>query len=292
MKPKQLRRDRQFECLESRCYLSSVGWDGPGRGTADLTYYIGNVPSYLGRPAVEAAIKRALTTWSDVVDVNFTQTSTAGRRDSIDFTFGRIDGSGGTLAQAYLPDDVNAARIAGDVQFDSSEVWEVGNSQGSRAFDLLLVAVHEIGHAIGLEHSRGSGSVMGSTVSPTQAFRKLSAADVDAALALYAADDAGTTPADTPQTNSTTPGGTTTEQPTSPGGTGSNLPGLPTGKPWFRWFGPQRRIPRSWDFSQFTAQWANTIIFANPNLDGLNWSFLTGLSRSAPRNFTTFQIWV
>ena len=163
MTPKRMRRARQFECLENRCYLSSVGWDGPGRGSAELTYYIGKAPSYLGQARAEAAIERALSTWSDVVDITFTQTPTAGRRDSIDFTFGRIDGSGGTLAQAYLPDDVNSARIAGDVQFDTSETWEVGNGQGTRAFDLLLVAVHEIGHALGLEHSRGVGSVMGSS---------------------------------------------------------------------------------------------------------------------------------
>lgn len=288
---KRMRCERQFECLENRCYLSSVGWDGPGRGSADLNYYIGKAPSYLGQPTVEAAFERALSAWSDVVDITFTQTPTVGRRDSIDFTFGRIDGSGGTLAQAYLPDDVNSARIAGDIQFDTSETWEVGNGQGNRAFDLVLVAVHEIGHALGLEHSRRAGSVMGSTVSPSQAFTKLAAADVDAALSLYAAADKPGTTVNTTPTTPTSSGGTTTQQPTGPGGTGSNLPRGPMGLPWLRPFGPQRRLPRSWDFSQFTSQWANTIIFANTNLEGMTWSILTELSRWTPQKTTSFRIW-
>ena len=63
---------------------------------------------------------------------------------------------------------MNPARIAGDVQFDSSERWEVGNALGGAAFDLVYTAVHEIGHALGLDHSNVAGSVMARTISPNQ----------------------------------------------------------------------------------------------------------------------------
>jgi hypothetical protein len=176
-----------LEVMEERvCLASSVGWDGPGRGAAVLTYYIGNAPSSLSQTAVTAAIRAALNAWSKVAAVTFVQTSQPNRPDSIDFTFRSLDGRGGTLAQAYFPDDVNRSRIAGDVQFDSAERWEVGNNLGGAAFDLVLIAVHEIGHSLGLDHSRVASSVMGATISPNQRFNGLGASDVTSVLSLYA----------------------------------------------------------------------------------------------------------
>ena len=71
------------EGLEKRlCLASSVGWDGPGRGSAALTYYIGSAPASLGGPAVTAAIQTALHAWAAVADITFTQTSQPVRRAS------------------------------------------------------------------------------------------------------------------------------------------------------------------------------------------------------------------
>jgi hypothetical protein len=188
------RAERTFsaalEPLEERqCLASSVGWDGPEQGAASLTYTIGRAPSSLSQAAVETALETALGAWAAVADVTFTRTTQPGRRDSIDFTFTRIDGAGRALAQAYFPDDVNSARIAGDVRFDSSDRWEVGNGLGGAAFDLVLTAVHEIGHALGLEHSSAAGSVMAPSISPNQTFRGLAQADVNSIRALYAPSD-------------------------------------------------------------------------------------------------------
>ncbi|MFK8113551.1 MAG: matrixin family metalloprotease [Rubripirellula sp.] len=181
------RRRLAAETLEiRRCLAASLGWDGPGQGSAELTYYVGAAPAGIGQAAFESAIETALDAWSDVVDVQFTQTSQPNLRDSIDFEFGSIDGAGGTLAQAYFPDDVNPARLAGDVEFDIAENWEIGNGQGNRAFDLVQVAVHEIGHSLGIDHLHDHDAVLAPTVSASQSFRSLSPADIDAALEIYA----------------------------------------------------------------------------------------------------------
>ncbi|PQO37964.1 M57 family metalloprotease [Blastopirellula marina] len=207
---------RIAECLESRLCLSSTGWDGIGQGEASLTYYVGDVPADFGltQAEVEQAVADVLQTWADVIQVTFTQIATPNQRDSIDIEFGNIDGAGGTLAQAYFPDDINPAVIAGDILVDVSEAWEIGNALGSAAFDLAYVLTHEVGHSLGLEHSDSPNSVMYDTVRPDQEFTGLSEEDIDAALALYAPAETQTTttaPSDQDETPSEDPTDTPNE---------------------------------------------------------------------------------
>ena len=218
----------RFERLDDRLYMAaSVGWDGTGQGTAALTYYLGDTPANLGldRSTVKATVEQALAVWSKVADIVFTETPRSHQPNSMDFEFRSIDGRGGTLAQAYFPGDVNRSLIAGDVQFDASESWEVGNGRGSAATDLLWVAVHEIGHALGLDHSSIRGSVMSHSVSPNHSFTALASADVDAVLRVYAPSKSGVSVG---QPTVPTPTPTLTPRPATVPETESTPPTAPT----------------------------------------------------------------
>src|SRR5262249_48551974 len=58
-------------------------------------------------------------------------------------------GSSSTLAMAFMPPPVNNYSIAGDWTFNTGQVYNI-NGQN---YDVYTVALHELGHALGMGHS-------------------------------------------------------------------------------------------------------------------------------------------
>ncbi|NXJ32365.1 MMP13 Collagenase, partial [Ciconia maguari] len=124
----------------------------------NLTYRIMNYTSDLRRAEVDRAFKKAFKVWSDVTPLNFTRIRSGIADIMISFgtkehgDFYPFDGPSGLLAHAFPP----GPDYGGDAHFDDDEAW----SDDSRGYNLFLVAAHEFGHSLGLEHSRDPGALM------------------------------------------------------------------------------------------------------------------------------------
>ena len=211
-------------------YIAKVGegWDGPGKGVANLRYTLARLSAQLPLDAQRAEIQRALAAWSAVVDVNFSEGGTAASTKHFNIYFGTgshgdaypFDGRGKVLAHTFFPSLPNPEPIAGDMHLDDAEVWKIGATT-----DLFSVVLHELGHGLGLGHSDDPRNVMYAYYRGWQA---LSAGDIAAIRELYATravDAPAPAPAPTPAPEpaptpapapAPTPAPTPTPTPTTP----------------------------------------------------------------------------
>ncbi|XP_075654864.1 metalloendoproteinase 1-like [Castanea sativa] len=140
------------------------------------------VPIFLTPTIAMSPVARAFQTWAANTHFRFSRAQDHTNAD-IKVSFQRrdhgdgspFDGAGGILAHAFAPTD-------GRFHYDGDEQWSVGATPN--AFDLETVALHEIGHLLGLGHSSVQGAIMWPNISPgvTQGLHR---DDINGIKALY-----------------------------------------------------------------------------------------------------------
>ena len=142
-----------------RFVVSGSRWNRLG-----ITYRFEDTGADLSAADARAAVRGAFDRWSAVSPLRFTEVT--GDCDILigwfsgdhgDGTANAFDGASGVLAHCYSPPP-GGGKFAGDLHFDEAETWTVNTPP--TGIDLLTVALHELGHGLGLDHSADPSSVM------------------------------------------------------------------------------------------------------------------------------------
>lgn len=161
---------------------------------------IGGIPSTLYQSLAnrgfstqdwQQQFQNAAAVWEQFANINLVQVSDTGADFSVagnqqgDPRFGDIriaatDLGSSVLAMCYLPPKFNGGTLAGDIVINSTMAWQINSD-----YDLESVAIHEIGHSLGMDHSTISQAVM--YASYTGLKQSLNTDDVAGIQSLYQA---------------------------------------------------------------------------------------------------------
>ncbi|XP_055301515.1 matrix metalloproteinase-2-like [Sitodiplosis mosellana] len=156
------------EKLKNR--IRRYAYNGYQWNKTNLTYWLKLAfpPGDPRNQAMKRILKTALSLWSDVSPFKFRKNPYFWAAD-IKIKFARGDhgdgfsfnGPGGVLAHTFPPKEKRYARKQmAYIHLDLDEDWNFEERFNKDRTSLLNVIAHEIGHALGLDHSEAAGGVM------------------------------------------------------------------------------------------------------------------------------------
>jgi len=189
---------------------SKVKWGSPTMGTGtSLTYAFATAPvdfsearncramapmdalletSGIDKSQYEAEAAKAFGAWSSVADIEFRQVSDPAAADIL------IGAQVNPVGRAFTNVSYTRATASAVSPLEKSLIclnpeqpWKVGFDGDLNVYDLRYTLVHEIGHAIGLDHPGSDSAVM--SYRYEERFATLQPGDIRGAVALYGSRD-------------------------------------------------------------------------------------------------------
>ena len=176
--------------------VSGSKWGGnQAQGSpGDLVSYSFATQNYLGQfndfdsfitlDSFREEVTESFAAWENTADIRFQLVPDSAEVD-IRLGWGNLDGEGGVLGQATVPSSGALSKVI--VLFDVDEDWFLDGDSPPDQIDFSSTAVHEIGHAIGINHSEKSQALMNASYS-TIIF-ELQPDDKEAAILIYGEND-------------------------------------------------------------------------------------------------------
>jgi len=171
---------RNGKLRRRRYVLQGSQWPvGPsGKITWNVVPSSGPLSASLSNGDIVNNLIKAFRKWAEVSPLVFRKVDSSSTADiTVKFVTGNhgdvepFDGPGGVKAHAFYP------QHGGDIHFDDDETWTSDS--------LLPIAVHEIGHSLGLAHSDVPGSIMTPITTSLSSKAVLSDDDVKGIRAIY-----------------------------------------------------------------------------------------------------------
>ncbi|CAL8139132.1 unnamed protein product [Orchesella dallaii] len=166
--------------------IGDIIFGSPRWRVMNLTYKISKYPTSLqtlgGQDRIDEEIKKAFAVWEAATLFIFTPST---ERVDIDISFEtkqHIDGpnfsfDGPAMNLAYA-----SFHPSGVIRFNDEQHWTLESNQG---INFLQVAVHEIGHALGLSHSNVGNTLMFPTYVGFMSNFRLHSDDIRSIMMLY-----------------------------------------------------------------------------------------------------------